>query len=152
MTDLQKAVATQLANIEKKTGKSLAELKALIAASGLDKHGLIRDMLKRDLGLGHGDANTLTHVALNPSADPARSDSAPSLDAELDRIYSGAKAKLRPLHDALLQQVQAFGSFEQAPKKTYVSLRRSKQFAMIGPATQSQIEVGLNLKNAAISG
>jgi len=70
MDSLDKAVQTQLNNIQKKTGKTLEELTALIAASGLTKHGEIRDMLKRDLGLGHGDANTLTHIALQ--SDGAR--------------------------------------------------------------------------------
>lgn len=39
MSDLDKAVATQLANIEKRTGKSLAELTAIVKSSGLSKHG-----------------------------------------------------------------------------------------------------------------
>ena len=64
MTDLDKALATQLANIEKRSGKSLAELAAFIKASGLSRHGEIRDLLKRDLELGHGDANTLVHHVL----------------------------------------------------------------------------------------
>ncbi len=57
MSTVDQAVATQLKNIEKKTGKSFAELRSMILASGLGKVGLIRDMLKKDLGLGHGDAN-----------------------------------------------------------------------------------------------
>ena len=33
-------------------------------ASGLEKHGQIRTMLKEALGMGHGDANTVAHFYL----------------------------------------------------------------------------------------
>ncbi len=137
MSIVDQAVATQLKNIEKKTGKSFAELRGLILASGLVKVGLIRDMLKKDLGLGHGDANALAILALKPvsEADP------------VDEIYSGPKAALRPIHDKIMAEIHKLGEFEIAPKKTYLSLRRKKQFAMVGPATNSRIEVGLNMKD-----
>ena len=61
------------------------------------------------------------------------------------RFYAGSKASLRPIHDQLMVAIARFGDFEIAPKKTYVSLRRRKQFAMIGPATQTRVEVGLNM-------
>jgi hypothetical protein len=146
MSDLDKAVQTQLNNIEKKTGKSLDELKSLIQASGLTKHGEIRDMLKRELGLGHGDANTLVHVTRQ--SDGARAAAAQGLTIEqvVDDIYSGGKAPLRPIHDTLMAAISQFGDFDIVPKKGYVSLRRSKQFAMITPATRSRIEVGLNAR------
>jgi hypothetical protein len=139
MADPQAALATQLRNVEAKTGKTLAQLREAIVASGLSKHGEVRAMLMQRFGLGHGDANTLAHAA---KAEPA-----PAADADpLDAIYTGAKAALRPLHEALMRQLGALGRFEIAPKKTYLSLRRKKQFAMVGPATKDQIEVGLNAK------
>jgi hypothetical protein len=146
MSSPEAALATQLANIEKRTGKSLAELTKLVRASGLAKHGEIRDMLKTKLGMGHGDANTLTHYVLNP-ASPGSAEG-PSVDEAVNGYYSGAKAALRPIHDKLMAQIGKFGDFEIAPKKTYLSLRRKKQFAMIGPATNTRVEVGLNLKGA----
>jgi hypothetical protein len=146
MTDLDKALATQLSNIEKRTGKSLDELAAIVRKSGLAKHGEIRDMLKRDLGMGHGDANTLVHVVLKSDGASAAKAAGHSAGDVLDEIYTGPKAALRPIHDALMSEIHGFGEFEIAPKKGYVSLRRKKKFAMIGPATNSRVEVGLNMK------
>ncbi len=146
MSSVEKALETQLQNIQKKTGKSLAELAALVQESGLTKHGQIRDMLKRDLGLGHGDANTLTHVVLKSDGERAAKEQDLSTDEVLDGIYTGPKARLRPIHDKLMAAINQFGDFEIVPKKNYVSLRRKKQFAMIGPATKTRVEVGLNVK------
>jgi hypothetical protein len=149
MSDLEKAIATQLANIEKRSGKSLDELAAIIRSSGLAKHGEIRDMLKRDLGLGHGDANTLTHHVLKSDGQSAAAAGGLSADDVVAGLYAGSKASLRPIHDRLMAEINKFGAFEIAPKKTYISLRRKKQFAMIGPATKTQVEVGLNVKGLA---
>lgn len=144
---MENALTTQLANIEKKTGKSLDELAHLIRASGLTRHGEIRDMLKRDLGLGHGDANTLVHVTLKTDGQSAAEAAGLSDEDVLAGIYAGSKAGLRPIHDAFMSAVRAFGPFEVAPKKGYVSLRRKKQFAMIGPGTNTRVDVGLNMKD-----
>ena len=147
MSSVEKAYETQLQNIQKKTGKSMEELSALIHKSGLGKHGEIRDMLKRDLGLGYGDANTLVHFVLQSDGERAAQAKGMSTENVLDEIYTGAKADLRPIHDRLMDEIDQFGEFETAPKKGYVSLRRKKQFAMIGPATNSRVEVGINSKD-----
>ena len=146
MDSVDKAIETQLNNIQAKTGKTLDELSALVRQSGLTKHGQIRDMLIADLGLGYGDANTVVHYALQ--SDGARAAQAEGLTTNdvLDGIYASPKASLRPIHDALMAEIDKFGPFEIAPKKDYVSLRRKKQFAMIGPATKTRVEVGLNMK------
>ena len=145
MSSLDKAVQTQLDNIQKKTGKSLDELSTTVKKSGLTKHGEIRDMLKSTLGLGHGDANALVHAILQ--SDGARAAQGKGEDAVLDEIYAGAKAGFRPIHEALMKHINKFGEFEIIPKKGYVSLRRKKQFAMIGPKTNTRFEVGINAKD-----
>lgn len=150
MADLQAATITQLRNIEGRTGKRIAELHAALAATGLAKHGERRNWLMQQFGLGYGDANTVVHFEGRPLPDlgggapPAMA--TPDGDP-LDTIYTGAKAALRPLHEQVLAAVRGFGAFEEAPKKGYVSLRRKKQFAMVGPATKDSIEIGLNLKD-----
>jgi hypothetical protein len=146
MADPDKALATQLANIEKRTGKSLAELEAIVKNSGLARHGELVAMLKSTLGMGHGDANTLVHTALKSDGRSAAASQGLSADRVLDGLYTGPKAALRPIHDRLMAELRKFGEFEEAPKKTYVSYRRKKQFAMIGPATNTRVEVGLNVK------
>lgn len=147
MGTVDAAIATQLANIEKRTGKSLTQLVKLVKESGLTKHGEIRDHLKTTLGLGYGDANTLTHHALKAGDVPAAAASGVSPDDVVAALYTGPKAALRPIHDALMAKINAFGAFETSPKKTYVSLRRKKQFAMLGPATNTRVELGLNIKS-----
>jgi len=142
--DLEKAVQTQIDNIQEKTGKSFDELAAMVRGCGKAKHGEIVAWLKSELGLGHGDANTLTHV-VNKSHGAAQAEGK-SNDAVLDEIYAGPKAGLRPIHEAFMAKLASFGEFEVAPKKGYVSLRRKKQFAMIGPATNSRVELGINIK------
>lgn len=146
MSSVEQAYQTQIKNIQSKTGKNLEELGAIVKNSGLSKHGELREMLMRELGLGHGDANTLVHYLLESDGERAAKVSGASDEAVLNGIYTAAKAGLRPIHDQLMVEIAQFGDFEVAPKKGYVSLRRKKQFAMIGPATNSQVEVGLNVK------
>jgi len=146
MGAVEKAYETQLSNIQKKTGKTMDERTAIVQNSGVTKHGEIREMLKRELGLGHGDANTLVHFVLKSDGERAAQVQGLVTGDVLDEIYSGVKASLRPVHDRLMESIETFGEFETAPKKGYVSLRRKKQFAMIGPATNTRVEVGINYK------
>ena len=145
MSSVDQAYQTQLTNIQKRTGKTLQEFEEIIKGSGLTKHAELREMLMSSLGLGFGDASSLIHAVLK--TDGASITSGLSLDAILDEIYSGPKTSLRLIHEAVMQGIHSFGEFEIAPKKGYLSLRRKRQFAMIGPATNSRIEVGINHKS-----
>lgn len=145
MADPEAAIATQLRNIESKTGKTFAQLCKLIAGSGLTKVGDQRTMLMKELQLGYGDANTLA-LRAKQAALPATPDADP-----MDAIYAGPKAALRTIHDGLHSAISKLGPHEVAPKKGYVSMRRKKQFATLGPATKDQVELGLNAKSLPAS-
>jgi len=136
-----------LDNLAAKTGRSVPDW--LDLARGFiplgHKAGLER--LKSEYGIGHGYANTLMLVV--------RLEEAPGTAAldPVDAQYAGAKAALRPLYDRLVDAAAGLGSdVEIAPKKASVSLRRSKQFGLITPATKTRIDLGLNLPGVAGAG
>jgi hypothetical protein len=151
MADPAAATITQLKNIQARTGRTIAELHAAVAASGAAKHGERRSWLMEHFKLGYGDANAVALFIDKPLPDlgggaPIAVVTAADGDP-LAAIYTGAKSGLRPLHEAVMSQIRAFGDFEEAPKKSYVSLRRKKQFAMVGPATKDSVEIGINAKD-----
>ena len=144
MATPEEMATTMVANMPEKTGRSLDEWLAIVGASGLDKHGQIVKMLKTDHGLTHGFANLVAHHSLN--AEPVNQD-------DLVTAQYDGKEALKPIHDAIMQYAQSLGSdVEVAPKKTSVSLRRSKQFALITPATKTRIDLGLALKGEQAAG
>jgi hypothetical protein len=145
--DVDAALQTQIRNIETTYGKPLDHWFAVIDASGLTKHNQVVAMLKTDHGLAHGAAHRVSLLARQREAGTAPAASDPAAD-----LYAGAKAGLRPLHDALLGEIRALGSFDIAPKKGYLSLRRRKQFAMIQPSTTSRIDLGLILPATPATG
>ena len=117
MSNPDQARETQRKNIQAKTGKSLAEIRAIIAKSGLGKHGEIRQMLMDQFSLGYGDANALVHFARQsdgPSAAAAAGDSPADI---LSTIYAGPKALLRPIHEQLMAAIEKFGPFEIAQER-----------------------------------
>ncbi|EAQ28118.1 hypothetical protein NAP1_11003 [Erythrobacter sp. NAP1] len=137
MATPEEMAASMIANMPEKTGKPLEEWLGIVAKSGLDKHGKIVAMLKSDHAMTHGFANLVAAKAL-------------ASDEEVDLVasqYSGAKADLKPIHDAIMDFAKGLGSdVEVAPKKASVSLRRKKQFALITPATKTRVDLGLALK------
>jgi hypothetical protein len=126
------------------TGKSEEDIRSLVKESSLDKHSAVRSFIMKALDLTYGYANTLTLIL--KEADGASLAEGKSMETLLEEIYSGKKVQFRPLHDKIMERLQSYGDFEIAPKKGYLSLRAKKQFAMIGPKTNTRMEVGINLK------
>ena len=138
---------TMIANLKEKTGKSLEQWIAIAKRSGGVKHGEIVKTLKTEHGMTHGFANLVAHKTLKSDAG--------SIGDTTDLVaaqYAGAKAELKPIYDALIKAAKSCGAVEIAPKKAYVSLRRSKQFAIIQPSTKTRVDLGLKLKSEPAKG
>ena len=74
MDAVEKATLTQLQNIEKRSGKTLEELFEIIRESKLSRHAEIREMLKAELHMGHGDANLLAQKYLKSLEQESKPD------------------------------------------------------------------------------
>lgn len=148
MTGITAAEQSQWRNLEQSTGKSQAEWLELATKQNFSKHSELVNWLKSEFGLGHGNANLITHRAKQAAAGGE-----PAAEDLLAAQNSGAKAALKPLYDELISYIQTLGSdIELSPKKAYVSLRRNKQFALIQPSTASRLDLGLNLKGVEPAG
>lgn len=144
---LKQAEQTQMKNIEEKTGKKISEWVSIINKSGFQKHGELVNFLKVKHGFTHGNANMVVHWSKQSHAG------AESNDTDwLAEQYKG-KENLKPWYDRIMKEINSFGKdVEVSPKKTYMSLRRKKQFAIIQPSTKTRLDIGLNMKGVAPKG
>lgn len=145
----EEMAAAMVANMKEKTGKTLDEWLAVANHSGAAKHGDIVKTLKTDHGLTHGYASLVAHKLLKSDAG-SRAEGGEDLVAVQ---YAGPKAGLKPVYDAIANAVQSFGDdVEFAPKKAYVSLRRTRQFALVQPSTRTRVDLGIRLDDTPAQG
>jgi hypothetical protein len=93
--DVDAGLQSQIRNIEATYGKPVDHWMTVIGASGLTKHNEVVAMLKADHGLAHGAAHRLSLLARQRHDAVVATPPDPA-----DALYAGAKAGLRPLHDA----------------------------------------------------
>lgn len=142
MNTLDDPAARMRANLEARTGKTLAAWVNIARKLGTDRHSDVVAYLRQEGPMSHGYANLIAHEARRPDAvaeeDP------------IDALFAGSKVVLRPIYDAIIKTVGTFGhDMELVRKKTCVSLRRSRQFALIEPSTPTRLDIGLNLAGVA---
>lgn len=136
-----------LENLKAKTGHTLEEWKELITNQGFSKHGEIVKYLKESYSVTHGYASEIALKVLGSDAD-----SASNADDFVVSQYKG-KEHLKAFYDKLLAEIRQFGGeFKIDPKKTYVSLKRKKQFIILNPASKTRFEIGFNLKGVEPKG
>lgn len=138
----QEMLARMVTNIEPRTGRTWAEWIVVARAAGIDKHKALTVHLKTEHALKHNEAQWLAWEITDPGR-LERYNKPKDLVAEL---YSGKKAGLRPLYDALHAAGMGVGE-DVRPNvcKTYTSLATKRQFAMINPRTQKAVDVDLSL-------
>lgn len=67
----------------------------------------------------------------------------PSVEEATDSLYSGAKAHLRPLHDAIVEMTHALGEdIEAQARGAYIPLVRRTQFLALAPGPRDTLRVG----------
>jgi hypothetical protein len=140
-------LAGWLQTLEEKTGRSLDEWLALVAAQGPKGERERRDWLKSEHGVGH---NVATWIAAR-SHGKGLEDGDPEAylvvaERYVDDMFGGQRAALRPLYDQLLSLCLNLADDVRAcPGKTIVPLYRNHVFAQIKPATKTRIDFGLAL-------
>jgi predicted transport protein len=144
---MDKATQTMIENLHKNTGKTLEQWIEIVNRQNFSTHGEIVQYLKEQHGFTYGFANLVAHKAKQTDAG-----SAENQDDLIAKQYKG-KEHFKPMYDKLISEIQTFGDdIEIAPKNTYVSLRRKKQFATLNPVTKTRYEIGINLKGQESKG
>lgn len=131
-----------MAKLSDKTGRDFKAWVAVAKASGLDKHKAITVHMKTEHGLNHNEAQWIAWGV----TDPGRIDQYDRPTDLVDALYSGKKAHLRPIYDALLAEVTALGGPQRSVVcKTYTSVARKSQFVILAPRTNSKLDLELAL-------
>jgi hypothetical protein len=136
-----------IGELKQKTGRSLEEWLAHIKKAGPKGEQERRAWLKEEYSLGTNVCSWLAEHAEGKGKEMADPDLyLEQAERDVDEMYSGSKAKLRPLYDALLKLGLKTGKEAKAcPCKTIVPLYRNHVFAQIKPTTQKRIDMGFAL-------
>jgi hypothetical protein len=129
------------ANLADRTGKTLTQW---IKISRSGPEGARKERvawLKKEYGLGGVTAAIIVDEA--SGGGPTRQYDDP--EALLDAQYEGARSALRPLYDRLANWITGLGEVTVTICKTYVGFRHRRQFAVIKPATDDRLHLGLAL-------
>lgn len=145
--DVDKAMQSMIDNLPKNTGKNLEEWITIVNKENMDKHGEIVKFLKVEHGLTHGFANLIAHKSKGSDAG-----STENKEDLIEKQYQG-KEHFKSFYDKLISEILTFGKdIEIAPKNSYVSLNRKKQFALLNPASKTRFEIGIILKGQEAKG
>ncbi|HEY3138608.1 MAG TPA: DUF5655 domain-containing protein [Blastocatellia bacterium] len=146
---VQKAIQ----ELPSRTGKSLDEWIKLINESGPKTEVERREWLKTKHGLGTNYTKWLAERAEGKGEDGDPETYLRAAEGYVEKMFSGPKASLRPIYDALLRLGLGIGKdIKACPCQTIVPLYRNHVFAQIKPTTQTRIDLGFALKDMKATG
>ena len=136
-----------IADLKGKTGKSLDEWLKHINKAGPKDEKARREWLRTEHGLGTNTCWWLAERSVGKSDDIEDPDAyLKAAEGYVEKMFSGGKAQLRPIYDALLKLGLKTGKDAKAcPCQTIVPLYRKHVFAQIKPTTQTRIDMGFAL-------
>jgi hypothetical protein len=138
-----------VAELKQKTSRSLDEWLRLIKKAGPKDEKARREWLKTEHGLGTNSAWWLAERAEGKGSETGDPDVyLQAAEGYVETMFSGGKAELRPIYDALLKAGLKVGKDAKAcPCRTIVPLYRKHVFAQIKPTTRTRIDIGFALGN-----
>lgn len=136
-----------VADLKQKTGRSLDEWIRLVKRSGPKDEKGRREWLKSEYGLGTNSARWLAERAEGKGTEAADSDEyLKAAEKYVEEMFSGAKAGLRPIYEALLKLGFQLGKdVKVCPCQTIVPFYRNHVFAQVKPTTRTRIDLGFAL-------
>jgi hypothetical protein len=136
-----------VASLKEKTGRSLEEWLNLLKKSGPPTEKERRAWLKSEHGLGLNYAGWIVGRGGGTGDDFSSPEAyLRAAGRYVDEMFSGGKAGLRPIYDALRKLGLGLGKDAKAcPCQTMVPLYRKHVFAQIKPTTRTRIDLGFAL-------
>src|SRR5579871_632745 len=139
---------TIISAMPEKTGHSLEEWLEIVQEQAPAGEKERRDWLKSKHGLGLNYASIIAEAAEGKGQIFTVEGYLREAPKYVEDLFSGPKAALRPLYEALLAAGLKLGKDVKAcPCKTFVPLYRKHVFAQIKPTTRTRIDLGLALKD-----
>lgn len=136
-----------IASMKQRTGRDLDEWIALVHQDSrvdpLDQPA-VRGWLKQQHGVPQNSQWAIAFTVAQRAGWTM-----PTPDQYADELFTGRRAALRPLHDAVVAAAAALDGTEVQGRSSYTPVVRRTQFVAVAPGPRGTLRVGLRFRDAA---